>query len=199
MIHALPGMGADRRMFPKPWDSLPGFVAHDWPEYSGERTIAETAEKVAKQWLIGDGDMVVGTSLGGIVACEIARIRKLRALVLIGSAVDKDEVNPLLALLHPLAGIAPLEWLKFSAGKIPAELPRMFAGVDAEFMRSMCAAIFRWDGLGTTKVACHRVHGSRDRVIPPPPHVDFLLDGGHLISMTHAEECVKFVRRKAVT
>lgn len=192
-------MGADRRMFPTPWDSLPGFVAHDWPEYSGERTIAETAAKVADLWCIGDGDVVVGTSLGGIVACEIAKIRHLRALVLIGSAVSKDEVHPLLALLHPLAGIAPLEWLKFSAGKLPAELPQMFAGVDAAFIRNMCAAIFRWDGLGPAPVACHRVHGRRDRVIPPPAAVDLLLDGGHLISMTHAEACAVFVRATVLT
>jgi pimeloyl-ACP methyl ester carboxylesterase len=192
-------MGADQRMFPKPWDSLPGFIAHDWPAYSGERTIAETADKVAAQWRISDGEVVVGTSLGGIVACEIAKIRNLRALVLIGSAVSKNEVNPLLALLHPLAGIAPLEWLKFSAGMLPSELPQMFAGVDAEFMRSMCAAIFQWDGLGSTPVACHRVHGRHDRVIPPPAHVDLLLDGGHLISMTHADDCVTFVRETVVT
>ena len=192
-------MGADRRMFPTPWDSLPGFVAHDWPEYSGERTIAETAAKVTDLWRIRDGDMVVGTSLGGIVACEIARIRQLRALVLIGSALGKDEVHPLLALLHPLAGIAPLEWLKFSAGKLPSELPQMFAGVDAAFVRSMCAAIFRWDGLGQAPVPCHRVHGRRDRVIPPPAVCDLLLDGGHLISMTHAEACVSFVRENVPT
>ena len=33
-------------------------------------------------------------------------------------------------------------------------------------------------------------------VIPPPAHVDLLLNGGHLISMTHARECVDFVAGK---
>ena len=32
MIHALPGMGADHRMYPEPWSSLPEFAAHDWPD-----------------------------------------------------------------------------------------------------------------------------------------------------------------------
>jgi len=29
MIHALPGMGADHRMYPAPWPDLFGFIAHD--------------------------------------------------------------------------------------------------------------------------------------------------------------------------
>ncbi len=80
MIHALPGMGADRRMFPEPWETLAGFVPHDWPAYSGERTVADFARTVVETFEIRDGDALIGTSLGGMVACEIAKIRKLRAL-----------------------------------------------------------------------------------------------------------------------
>ena len=193
MIHALPGMGADRRMFPSPWDSLPDFVAHDWPAYQGEDSLAGFARTVVESFAIEDGDIVIGTSLGGMVACEVAKIRKLRRLILIGSAVDKSEVSRLLAFLHPLAGIAPLEWLAFSAGKIPGELPQMFAGVNPGFIRAMCAAIFRWDGLGNATVTCLRIHGSHDHIIPPPDSVDLLLDAGHLIGVTHAAECREFV------
>jgi pimeloyl-ACP methyl ester carboxylesterase len=196
MIHALPGMGADHRMFPDPWGDLAEFAAHDWPAYSGETTLTDIAITVARTCGIKDGDTLIGTSLGGMVACEIAKIRKLRALFLVGSAAGKEEVNKLLAVLHPLAEIAPIEWLKFSAGSIPSELPRMFAGVDASFMRAMCAAIFQWEGLASAPVRCFRIHGKRDPVIPPPKHADLLLDGGHLISMTHPVECAGFVKAK---
>jgi len=30
-------------------------------------------------------------------------------------------------------------------------------------------------------------------VIPPPANVDLLLEGGHLLAMTHAAECVAFL------
>lgn len=193
MIHALPGMGADRRMFPEPWETLAGFVPHDWPAYSGERTIADFAGTVVDSCGIRDGDALIGTSLGGMVACEIARVRKLRALFLISSAVDKDEVNRLLAFLHPLAAMAPIEWLGFSAGLIPSDLTRMFAGVDSLFIQRMCAAIFRWQGMGAAPVRCYRIHGKWDLVIPPPEQVDLLLDGGHMIAMTHAAECVNWI------
>lgn len=193
-IHALPGMGADHRMFPEPWGSLPGFVAHDWPPHRGERTVADAARAMVSIHAIQDGDTLIGASLGGMVACEIAKLRKLRALFLVGSATSADEVSRVLALLIPLATVAPFDWLRVAAGKLPAELPQMFAGVEASFLRSMCSAIFQWEGLGSVPVRCFRIHGRQDLVIPPPAHVDLLLAGGHLIAMSHARECVEFVR-----
>lgn len=193
MIHALPAMGADRRIFPDPWGTLPDFVAHDWPRHRGERTLAEVARAVAETYAIKDGDVLVGTSLGGMVACEIAKVRKLQALFLVGSATSRNEVSRPLAFLHPLAGITPFTWLRLAAGRVPGELPRMFSEAEASFLRSMCSAIFQWEGLATGAVRCFRVHGRRDLIIPPPPEVDLLLNGGHLIAMTHALECVEFV------
>lgn len=187
-------MGADKRMYPEPWSTLPDFVAHDWPRHQGEMTLADTARSVVERYEIRDGDSLVGSSLGGMVACEIASIRKIHTLYLIGSATDKQEINRLLAVLHPLANLAPLDWLRFSAGKIPLELARMFAGMEASFIRAMCAAVFQWEGLTASPERIFRIHGKLDLVIPPPARADLLLTGGHLISMSHAGECVEFVR-----
>jgi pimeloyl-ACP methyl ester carboxylesterase len=194
MIHALPGMGADHRMFPGPWNDLPGFVAHNWPRHIQERTLPEVARRVCEELDIRDGDILVGASLGGMVACEVAKVRKIKALYLVGSATSKDEVSRLLAVLHPLIDLAPVEWIRVCAGKIPRDLPQMFEGVEATFLRSMCSAIFQWKGCGSLPVRCFRIHGRRDFVIPAPALVDLLLDGGHLISMTHAKECAEFLR-----
>lgn len=142
---------------------------------------------------IKDGDVLVGASLGGMVACEITKIRKISRLYLIGSAVNKEEISSLLTVLHPLAKYAPIDWLRISAGKIPTELAQMFSGVEAPFIRAMCAAIFKWEGLGPTSTQILRIHGRYDHVIPPPISVDLLVEGGHLISMTHAKECVEFI------
>jgi hypothetical protein len=70
----------------------------------------------------------------------------------------------------------------------------MFATAEASFVRCMCKAIFQWEGLGCVPHRLVRIHGRRDLVIPPPVHVDLLLDdGGHLISMTHAARCAEFI------
>ena len=143
---------------------------------------------------IRDGDSLVGSSLGGMVACEIAKIRKIKTLYLVGSATRKEEVSTLLAILHPLAQVAPFDWLRFSAGKVPNELAQMFADTESSFVRAMCAAIFKWEGLGTSATKVYRLHGKHDLVVPPPIKADLLLDGGHLISITHAKQCVDYIR-----
>lgn len=196
MIHALPGMGADHRMYPSPWDSLPEFYAHDWPRYEGQRSIAELAQTACERFSIQDGDTLIGSSLGGIVACEITKLRKIYTLFIVGGAIDKAEINRLLAVLHPLASITPFDLLRFSAGSIPNDLAQMFAGAEASFMKAMCRAIFEWEGLGESAVRCVRIHGKSDLVIPLPPDVDLLLNGGHLLCMTHAKECVEFIQRQ---
>lgn len=187
-------MGADNRIFPGPWRTLPGFVPHDWGRLCGCKTLSEVAHSLCEYYEIKDGDQVVGVSLGGMVACEITKIRKISRLFLVGSAVKKEEISRLLAALHPLVQVAPINWLRLSASSIPAELAQMFAEADSSFIRAMCAAIFKWEGLGQTTTQVLRIHGRRDLVIPPPKAVDLLLDGGHLISMTHAAQCVDFIR-----
>ena len=193
MSHALPGMGADHRMYPAPWTSIPGFVAHDWVRYAGEQSLSEVAHSMCDSYHINDGDVLIGASLGGMVACEISKIRNISRLYLIGSASRKEEISTLLTLLHPLAQIAPLDWLRILAGKIPTELTQMFTSAEPAFVRAMCVAIFNWEGLGPSTTKVIRLHGRHDFVIPPPKTVDLLIDGGHLISMSHAAECAAFI------
>lgn len=193
MIHALSGMGADHRMFPGPWGDLPEFRAHDWVTSPGIKSIRQLAEAMAEAGGIADGDVLVGCSLGGMVAGEITKIRKIPALFLVGSAVRKEEMSRWVAKLHPLADKVPMDWLKTFAGKLPSEAAAMLADADPGFIRRMCPAIFQWEGLGRTDARVWRVHGRKDLMIPPPPKCDLLLGGGHLIAMTHAKECAAFV------
>ncbi len=194
MIFVLPGMGADHRMYHAPvWQALPSARFIDWPQHQGERSIAGLAERVITDERIQDGDTVIGSSLGGIVGCEIANRRKLGALVLVGSASAPDEIAALLRLLHPLAALAPLEFIRAAAGKLPGELCEMFASSQAAFLRAMCRAIFEWQGLAPDRIRPLRIHGKNDHVIPAPPTADLLIDGGHLIAMTHPDQCVSFI------
>ena len=195
MIHALSGMGADQRMYPPPWSSLPGFIAHDWMRYSSEQSLAAVAQSMCVACRIQDGDTLVGASLGGMVACEITKLRKIPALFLIGSTTEKEGVSRILTALHPMAQVTPFGWFQAVASKLPVEVAQMFAGMDPSFVRAMCAAIFEWKGLGVSPTKVYRIHGRFDLVIPPPPRVDLLLNGGHLISRSHAKECTTFIQK----
>lgn len=136
----------------------------------------------------------MGSSLGGMIAGEISKFVPVSDLILIGSAKSKGEVGALLSLLIPLLDLAPLSFIQHLSGMVPAEIARMFAKSDPEFLRAMCRAKFQWDGLGESTVRVFRIHGSKDRVIPLPSNIRLVLDGGHLIAMTHPSECSEFVR-----
>ena len=193
MNHIFPGMGATNAMYSGPWRELPDTLFHDWPHDFPGTTIGELAEAIIAGHGIQSGDTIIGSSLGGMVACEIASCIEAGRLVLIGSALHPREVNGLLNLLSHLIGYAPLEFIQRASGKIPAELSQMFAEGDSQFIRNMCKAVFSWPGLQRS-VPCLRIHGSRDLVIPPPTDVDVRIPGGHLIAMTHPQECVGAIR-----
>jgi pimeloyl-ACP methyl ester carboxylesterase len=192
-IYVLPGMGANSTMYSGAWLTLPNCFFVEWPPYKKENSIEKIGERVVEEAEIKDGAILVGSSLGGIVACEIAKLRNLSHLFLVGGAKKKEEINDFLALIHPLADLLPIEFIQMVAGKIPNEVTKMFNRSQAEFIRAMCRAIFEWPGLDDTVFKPARIHGRFDRVIPVPPDADKIVDGGHLIAMTHAQECVDFI------
>jgi pimeloyl-ACP methyl ester carboxylesterase len=189
MIFVLPGMGADSTMFDERWKQLPDVTFVNWPPYAGDRTLTEIAARIVAAYSIHDGSVVVGTSLGGMVACEIARLKRLERLALIASATHPDEISLLLKSLRPLTLFAPIDLLCWSATSIPGELTEMFSRSQPAFIRAMIQAIFKWNGLDPSLPAPLRIHGKHDRVITPPHNADLLLEGGHLIAMTHAQAC----------
>jgi pimeloyl-ACP methyl ester carboxylesterase len=186
-------MGADRNMYSGPWCSLSNAIFLDWPAYRGEKSISAMAQRIVLEQRISPGSILIGSSLGGIIACEIANQLNLGGLILIGSAKQRGEVNALLKALHPLIDLTPIKFLQCTTGKLPSELVQMFAKSDHEFIRAMCKAVFSWDGLKSTQITLIRIHGTKDHVIPLPSGIHYALDGGHLLAITNAAECVKIV------
>ena len=65
MIHILPGMGADERMYSGIWHELADCRFVRWPKYAGETCIRAIATRLVREEGIKNGDSVAGTSLGG--------------------------------------------------------------------------------------------------------------------------------------
>ncbi len=181
-------------MYAGAWRSLPDACFLDWRTCVGEKSLAGVASRLIVENGIGDGAIVVGSSLGAMVACEMAKLRRLRGLVLVGGAKNKEEISGVLYALRPLIDFAPLELIQYAAGKVPEELAQMLSRSEPAFIRAMCRAIFEWEGLDESRLTPLRIHGKHDHVIPLPAKIDLVLNGGHLIAMTHASECVDFIR-----
>ena len=189
----LPGMGADERMYDAQWDRLGDVTRIHWPHDCQAISLTDLARQLIADYDIKADAVVIGSSLGGMVACEIAHLCQNQQIVLVGSATSRAEILALLQWLHPLIDHAPLSLLQWSAGSCPLELTRMFQASSPTFLRTMSKAVFAWNGYDISLPRPLRIHGKRDLVIPCPKNADCIIDGGHLIAMSHSKECVDFI------
>jgi pimeloyl-ACP methyl ester carboxylesterase len=192
----LPGMGATAAMYNGLKHKL-GFQIDflNWPAYRGEKTYADVARRIIKEQDIVSEDVVGGSSLGGMVALEIARLSNVKAVVLLGSAVNRKEVQTLLAMLSPLATAAPMTIIQTLVGKNQNLVSTMFADSDPEFIRAMCSYLPSWPGYDGPVEKVFRLHGKKDHVIPrPATGCEVVETAGHLLAITHATETAAFLQ-----
>lgn len=200
--YILPGMGADSSMYGEAFRKLAGIKYVDWPRNNNEQTISQISKRIIKENNIQLNDTVGGSSLGGIVAAEISRHVALKKLILIGSTLIPGNINPILKKLSTLPAITPVTLIQTLAGKIntwqESRLLKMFSQAESSFIRSMCKAVFEWEGNPEPDCPTAHIHGANDKVIFPPRRgAKILADGGHLIAMTHEQCVVDFINEGA--
>ena len=114
-----------------------------------------------------------------MVACELTRSRRLKALVLFGSATSPSEIDPRSDLIHHSTEIASMKSFQTSAHCILTELSERFGNAGIEFIRAMGSVILRWEGLDVPP--CFRIDGWIDSVIHIPANTDLLVNGGSVV------------------
>jgi len=200
-FYLLPGMGADSSMYGAEFRKIDGLTLVDWPEYANEKTLSEVAEKVIRKYQIREGDIVGGSSLGGMVAAEISKYVTLKKIFLIGSSLLPENMNPLLRRASLSVDDAPVQKLQkiaksaaiFSLGHTKNVL-EMFSNADGLFMKAMCRAICEWEGCPAPQCSVCKIHGKKDRIIFPEKDSAIVEKAGHMIAMTHEIPVVKFIR-----
>jgi len=198
----LSGIAADERMFRH--IQLPiGFerLHLKWENPLANESLQNYAYRLADKINTEEPFLLIGTSLGGIVATEIALRFKPLALVIIGSV-------PSISQLPEYYRIA--ERLKFhkiltgSVYKFTAKVKHYFTREDAEDKRIIIQmisetdpafiswgvdAVLKWRNTQIPESLCH-IHGTRDEVFPfkftSPTHI--IPKGDHVIVMSRANE-----------
>jgi pimeloyl-ACP methyl ester carboxylesterase len=92
-VFLIPGLGADTRLYnhivlPEGYERIPA----DWILPDSSDTLATYAQGLVNHYNISNGDIVIGDSLGGMIAVEIAKQVKLQKVILISSIKTADEV-----------------------------------------------------------------------------------------------------------
>lgn len=195
----LPGMGANSNMYPKEqYKHLENVTFINWPRYEEENSLTQVAHKIIKLHKIDNNTVIGGSSLGGMVAIEIGKIVNCKKVILIGSATTPEFINPLLKRLSNFAQITPIKLIQLFTGKVnqitQSELFGMFEKSEEQFIKAMCKALFKWEGINGYNGQVHHIHGEKDLVIfPPEKNVTIISKGGHLISMSHSNVVANFI------
>ena len=191
-------MGADHRMYGPSITQLPQVVRLDWDHVHPAKSLSEVACQMIEMHAISARDRIGGSSLGGMVACEIAHQLKMKSVVLIGSARSIHELRWFARLGLPLANRPVFDFSRRLGRLVNRSLFfRMLADADSLFMVNMCHALRNWRG-GDHRRRRARPRGgrTRDLLIKCPSNPDALiLGGGHMIAWTHHQQVANALER----
>jgi len=101
-IFLIPGLGADTRVYNNIELNDHEVTCVDWIEPHKTDTLATYAQKLTRQYHITPGSVVIGNSLGGMIAIEIAKAIPLSKVILISSITTIDQAPWYFSFLRTL-------------------------------------------------------------------------------------------------
>lgn len=212
-IYLIPGLGADARMFQLLTLDPHRFevIVLNWITPHRQESLPEYARRLAAQIAASaEPFILVGVSLGGMVAVEIAQLRPAAKLILISSIKTAAELPGYLRFLGKLGWhwYLPLGWAKIWRGpfawvfgaKTATEkklLNEIIQNTDIPFTRWAFTAIVNWQNQTLVPNLVH-LHGNQDKIFPlgyiRQPTV---YPGGHLIIFSAAAELSTYILQTA--
>jgi pimeloyl-ACP methyl ester carboxylesterase len=205
----IPGMGADERLFAPQRLAGLDFDVPRLLEPVMDETMRTYADRIARELSLDEPCVVGGASMGGMIACEIAAIRRVERVILIASCPSEAGLRPSYRAAEWCLRRFPDPVLRtgcqigsrlveFRDGR-PPEISRlvmdMLESVSIRTLKRMSRMIVNWRSAAPVTCKVHHIHGERDHVIPMhrvrPDEV--VPGGGHLINLTHAAEVNSFI------
>lgn len=207
-VYFLSGLGADSRIFRH--INLPeGFEANyiEWIPPTGHETLKEYAHRLSENIDKTKPFVLIGVSMGGMVACEIASIAKPFALIIISSCPSSTHLPSYFPIYRrlKLAKLTSIKLIKFSlvtkrlfTGESKEDkqmLTTVIKESDPQFIRWAMTAILEWNTKDTPEHFIH-IHGSADGVLPSkytnPTHL--IKGGGHMMILSKAKQINEIIK-----
>ncbi len=208
----IPGLATDERLFERQHSAFPDLWVPPWILVRNSEGLADYAARMAEMIINKQAEPFIlgGVSLGGMLAYEIARHVKPRAVILIASCRTRRGIRGFFRAsghLWPVVPAGAIKVAKFLSlpalqmfGSIMPEhrrlCARMFTESDARHMHWAISAILRWNPAPLVETPVFQIHGAHDRIIPlkcvEPDEI--IPRGGHLINLTHADEVNAFIK-----
>jgi len=212
--YLLPGLGTDYRIFQKllPLLTVYEAVFLDFREdLLGEGGMVAYAHRLAGElqadWDYENPPLIIGLSLGGFVAIELAKLLPHRRLILISTIKNRKEAPSIFAIGRrlPLYRIIPA-WFSRNMVPVISRLAKvtdkpgyylyreMLKGWSAKKLRWARGAAINWNNLELPKEYLH-IQGTRDHIFPHPKiDATYHIKGGtHYMVMDRAVEIAEII------
>jgi pimeloyl-ACP methyl ester carboxylesterase len=200
-LYMLPGLGSTSHLFHRmTFDSNYTINHINYPVPDRNSTMQSYAALLSEQIDTSKDFVLIGTSIGGMLAVELADITKPSSVFIIASAKTRDELPPRYKFqriipLHKLIGSKVIK--KSTALLQPIVEPdskcdrhiylSMLDEKDAVFMKRAVEMILMWDRTTYSNSIVH-IHGSKDHTLPiryTNPTV-IIENGSHMMTLTHS-------------
>lgn len=200
--YCISGLGADERIFcklhfPDGWEP----VYLKWIQPEGDEPLAQYALRLSEKIDETEPYVLVGLSLGGMLAVEITKKKHPLATILISSVATRSELPG----FYRWAGQIGLhKWLPAGLYKTASFLKRYFTTestenkklvqqlireADPEFIRWGVNAIVHWKNNDVPE-GVYRIHGTKDEILPlkSSKYIQSIPGGKHLMILDKAHE-----------
>lgn len=212
-LYCIPGLAFDHRIFSRLNLEELKPVYLDWIEPDKQESFHEYALRFSEQIDQGADVVLIGHSMGGMLAQEIASIIPVKQIILISSLRKRSE-NPiyfklvyplrlhLLAFRRAITLSLPI-WGSFHdyvSRKEKELLEDMIMGYSRNYLQWALKQLSLWKApelTGTTKII--RLHGDKDRTLPfrKIKSTDYLIkDGGHFMVYRKSPEISEIIHRE---
>ena len=208
-VFLISGLGADTRLYnnieiPDEFEVIPV----DWIDPHKTDTLTTYAQKIIYQYDIRPNSIIIGTSLGGIIAIEIAKKIDLKKVVLISSIKTIAERPGYFAVFRalPIYKFFPESSLPVIAllikpvfGKIAGNDAWLFQDMLRKslpvFVKWAMGAILKWDNQILPSNVYH-IHGDNDHVFPSRNIKDatIIKGGSHIMIFDKAKQVNKWLQ-----
>lgn len=206
--YLLTGLGADAHAFDfLKWPDHIELQYLDWETPEPDASMEDYARLLSKKIVCSEEFILVGLSLGGMLAVELSKIVQPKAVILISSIASASELPrvyhwagylKLHKVVPPNLFITASRWKRYFVTESPETkkiVTEMLQKSEPNFIQWGLQAILNWQN---DKVPDHlyRIHGTKDEILPLPynPQFKWVEGGRHLMILDHAKEVSQYLK-----
>ena len=201
-VYLIPGMGADHRLYERVRIEHGNVHFLNWKPHGKSRTLAEYSEIMAS-YVTTQNNVIVGSSMGGMMAVELSRIVKPLSTILLSAPTGWHEFPPLLRAVHRTRiqhvlspkQVLSVSWLAdtfmgFKDDNHRVLFYEMLRGNGKEFMHFSVKAILDWRNTEPPRGDYIQIVGSKDKLFKTHRmNNPIVLEGsGHFTTFEKANE-----------